>query len=138
MQRSIPLRAGSEAPPESWWQSQAQYIDNSLSLCLMDAGSCLVWMQDLNNDGVPEVLLYNRNRPGITVYTRRGEDWRYAGNVTLSKSADKAIREAMPKAVIKPGEIWRLTVSAIRYSIMVLTINRAFLAQPAPVTSARR
>jgi len=81
----------------------------------MDAGSCLVWMQDLNNDGVPEVLLYNRNRPGITVYTRRGEDWRYAGNVTLSKSADKAIREAMPKAVIKP---WRdLEINGQRYPV---------------------
>ncbi|MGQ3904734.1 DUF4153 domain-containing protein [Mixta calida] len=121
LQRSIPLRAGSEAPPESWWQSQAQYIDNSLSLCLMDAGSCLVWMQDLNNDGVPEVLLYNRNRPGITVYTRRGEEWRYAGNVTLSKNVDKAIREAMPKAVIKP---WRdLEINGQRYPVQYYGFN---------------
>ena len=115
LQRSIPLRAGSEAPPESWWQAQAEYIDSSLSTCLMEAGSCLVWMQDLNNDGAPEVLLYNHYQPAIAVYTRQDAKWRQAGNAMLSESTDKAIREEVPKAVIKP---WRdLEINGQRYPV---------------------
>ncbi|WLI75619.1 DUF4153 domain-containing protein [Kosakonia sp. H02] len=115
LQQSIPLRAGSEAPPESWWQAQTEYVDQSLSTCLVDAGSCLVWMQDLNNDGSAEVLLYSRNQSGIVVYARQGIEWRQIGNVTLSQSADKTIREGSFKTVTKP---WRdLEINGQRYPV---------------------
>ncbi|WP_380179985.1 DUF4153 domain-containing protein [Kalamiella sp. sgz302252] len=104
LQRSIPLRAGSEAPPESWWQDQAQYIGQALGTCLVDADACLVWMQDLNNDGTAEVLLYNRNQAGITVYAHQGIDWNEVGNVRLSERLDRAVREKMPTTAVKP---WR-------------------------------
>lgn len=104
LQRSVPLRAGSEAPPESWWQSLAESVASSFSVCLMDSGSCLVWMQDLNNDGSSEVLLYNRNSPEIMIYARQGIDWQQIGSVTLPIDIDKAIREEMPETVTKP---WR-------------------------------
>ena len=122
LQRSIRLRAGSEAPPASWWQSQAEYISHTLRTCLVDADACLVWMQDLNNDGAPEVLLYNRNLPGIAVYARQDEayarqraEWREAGNVTLTPELDQAIRAAMPATVAKP---WRdLEINGQRYPV---------------------
>jgi len=41
-------------------------------------------MQDLNNDGAPEVLLYNHYQPAIAVYTRQDAKWRQAGNAMLS------------------------------------------------------
>ncbi|WP_312200948.1 DUF4153 domain-containing protein [Kosakonia cowanii] len=115
LQKSIPLRAGSEAPPESWWQAQTQYVDHTLSTCMVDSRACLIWMQDLNNDGTPEVLLYNRNDAGISVYTHQGNEWRQAGSVTLSQNAEKALRESMPKTVSKP---WRdLEINGQRYPV---------------------
>ena len=115
LQRSIPLRAGSEAPPESWWQTLAKSVAPSISVCLADSHSCLVWMQDLNNDGSPEVLLYSRNPPEIVIYARQGIDWQQSGNVTLPENRDKAIREAMPKTAIKP---WRdLEINGQRYPV---------------------
>lgn len=115
LRRGIPLRTGSEAPPESWWQAQTQYVDQSLSTCLLETGSCLVWMQDLNNDGTEEVLLYNRNQAGIVVYARQGAEWRQAGNVTLSQDADKAIREGSLSTVTKS---WRdLEINGQRYPV---------------------
>lgn len=115
LKQSIPLRAGSEAPPESWWQSQTEYVDQSLTTCLVDAGACLVWMQDLNNDGVKEVLFYNRNQSGIVVYALQGTEWRQTGTVTLPLSADKTVRESMPKTVTKP---WRdLEINGQRYPV---------------------
>ncbi|WP_312759782.1 DUF4153 domain-containing protein [Pantoea brenneri] len=115
LQRSIPLRAGSEAPPQSWWQSLARNVAPSISVCLVDSDSCLVWMQDLNNDGSPEVLLYSRNQPEIVIYARQGIDWQQIGNVTLPENMDKTLREAMPKTAIKP---WRdLDINGQRYPV---------------------
>lgn len=104
LQHSIRLRPGSEPPPESWWRAQAEYIEQELGTCLVDAGSCLVWMQDLNNDGAPEVLLYNHNQQGITIYAHQGSEWKPVGNVTLPEKAEAAIREKMPETAVKP---WR-------------------------------
>ncbi|MGK6327385.1 DUF4153 domain-containing protein [Erwinia sp. DT-104] len=104
LQRSIPLRAGSEAPPESWWQMQTQYIEQEAGICLVDTGSCLVWMQDVNNDGTPEVLLYNRNQQSITLYAHQATGWDQIGSVTLSARLEQALRDKIPETVVKP---WR-------------------------------
>lgn len=104
LQRSIPLRAGSEAPPESWWQMQTQYIEQESGICLMDTGSCLVWMQDVNNDGTPEVLLYNRNQQSITLYAHQATGWNQIGSVMLSERLEQALRDKIPETVVKP---WR-------------------------------
>lgn len=104
LQRSIPLRAGSEAPPESWWQAQTQYIEQELGICLVDSGSCLVWMQDVNNDGTPEVLLYNPSQQSITLYAHQATGWNMIGNVTLSERLEQALRDKIPETVVKP---WR-------------------------------
>lgn len=115
LRQSIPLRAGSEAPPESWWQAQIEHSKQSLRTCQVDIGSCLVWMQDLNNDGSPEVLLYSRNQAEITVYARGSTEWRQSGFITLPVGADKSIREGTPKTVVKP---WRdLEINGQRYPV---------------------
>lgn len=104
LKRAIPLRSGSEAPPESWWQMQTQYIEQEAGICLVDSGSCLVWMQDMNNDGTPEVLLYNRNQQSITLYAHQATGWNQIGSVTLSERLEQALRDKIPETVVKP---WR-------------------------------
>jgi len=106
LQRSITLRAGSEAPPESWWQmqTQTQYVEQESGICLMDSGSCLVWMQDMNNDGTPEVLLYNRTQQSITLYAHQATGWNQIGSVTLSERLEPTLRDKIPGTVAKP---WR-------------------------------
>lgn len=118
LQRSIPLRTGSEAPPESWWQSQASYLDYSLATCMVDKDSCLLWMQDLNNDGSLEVLLYNRNQQEIVIYTAGEAEWRQTGSLSLrdkDPKIEKSIREEMPGTVMKS---WRdLKIDGQRYPV---------------------
>ncbi|WP_342754293.1 DUF4153 domain-containing protein [Pantoea sp. MBD-2R] len=118
LQRSIPLRTGSEAPPESWWQSQANYLDHSLATCMVDKDTCLLWMQDLNNDGSLEVLLYNRNQQEIVIYKTGEEGWRQTGSLSLrdkDPNIEKSIREEVPGTALKP---WRdLKIDGHRYPV---------------------
>lgn len=114
LRQAIPVRPGSETPPKSWWQVQ-KGSEQALRTCLMDVGSCLVWMQDLNNDGSPEVLLYSPHSSLIVIYTLRGNTWRQTGSANVPQSADSAMRKAMPDIVPKA---WRdLEINGQRLSV---------------------
>lgn len=108
------MRPGSETPPKIWWQAQ-KGTEQALRTCLVDVGSCLVWMQDLNNDGSPEVLLYSPHSSLIVIYTLRGNTWRQTGSANVPQSADSAMRKAMPDTVPKA---WRdLEINGQRLSV---------------------
>lgn len=114
LRQAIPVLPGSEAPPDSWWQAQKE-SDLAFSTCLVDVGSCLVWMQDLNNDGLPEALLYSRHSSLIIIYTLRGNVWRQTGSANVPQRADSAIRKRMPTAVPKA---WRdLEINGQRFPV---------------------
>lgn len=100
LRQAISLRPGNEAPPENWWQAQKESV-KALSICMVDVGSCLVWMQDLNNDGMPEVLLYIRHTSHIIIYTLSGNVWRRIGIAEMTEKADSGIFKTTPNAVAK-------------------------------------
>ncbi|URL16346.1 DUF4153 domain-containing protein [Pantoea ananatis] len=114
LRQAIPVRPGSETPPKSWCQAQ-KGSEQALRTCLADVGSCLVWMQDLNNDGSSEVLLYSPHSSLIFIYTLRGNTWQQIGSANVPQSADSAMRKAMPDTVPKA---WRdLEINGQRLSV---------------------
>lgn len=58
----------------------------------------------MNNDGTPEVLLYNRNQQSITLYAHQATGWNQIGRVTLPERLEQALRDKIPETVVKP---WR-------------------------------
>lgn len=106
LREKIKLRQGTTPPPESWWQ---MLVNTSFRVynCRGENAFCMVWMQDMNNDGNEEILLYNREQNNIDVYAYRAGEWRGIGRVSFNIS-DELIGTALEQGELgSAAKRWR-------------------------------
>ncbi|WP_017350081.1 DUF4153 domain-containing protein [Pantoea sp. A4] len=119
LQEKISLREHSPAPEEGWWQYLASGPDSHFSLsCLDKTNRCLVWLLDLNNDNVPEVLLYNRDLSRINIYQHAGAKWSMIGEISGFSSAMPAEKVLEQGHMTAQEKRWHdLNIDGTRYPV---------------------
>ncbi|MCU5773710.1 DUF4153 domain-containing protein [Erwiniaceae bacterium BAC15a-03b] len=117
LRQHIHVRKGSRVPPESWWQSLPE---NSYAVrtCMAASSFCLAWSMDMNNDGIAEVLIYDRDQNKIDIFSIENGSWRTVAHISLRDSAQltgKAIEDGKLNTVEKQ---WRdLQIDGNRYPV---------------------
>ena len=118
LRERIKQRADSASPPEDWWQTEHHNNNYRVSACLLSKADCTVWAMDLNGDGQPEVLLFNREKHQIVVYAHYQDRWGEVGVIAAAVSNtvfEQAVKQGKLNSVEKP---WRdLEIDGQRYPV---------------------
>lgn len=89
------------------WLSWANAYDRwQVQRCAESAGSCIVWMKDLDGDGRDEVVLIQRQGSGteVTFFAQQGGAWQIVGSPTTN--ASRAARSVDQwRAAIEQGRV---------------------------------
>ncbi|MGV3344722.1 hypothetical protein ACGVWS_02900 [Enterobacteriaceae bacterium LUAb1] len=122
--KRIRIRQGSQTPESSWWKSLTEDNRSLARGCLNAAADCLVWTMDLNNDGVAEVLLYDRDQNKITLFAHQSGEWQTVGAITVRDNAD-SFEQAVKQGQLSTTEkIWRdLQIDGKRYPVNYYGMN---------------
>ena len=107
LEKAIQLAPGMSPPDKAFWQAIMKY-QYRLETCVDEKGGCVLMAQDLNNDGIPEAVLYQFIDRGIIVFTHSPGGWIWAGDAVkmpeglTREELNRAAEQGNIRTVVKP------------------------------------